>query len=279
MINALSIDFEDWYQASFVNIPSKEWVNCRPAIIEATDLILDFLAIHAIKATFFVSGYIAQRHADLIKTIHRAGHEIESHGFWHQLAYKQTLEQFTEDISMSSTVIYEIVGEKPIGYRSPSWSTTHIPDQAAKILLENDFIYDSSLFPAKNFFYGNNNFKTDIHYYKDTNLLEVPPSTLSLAGLRIPVTGGFYLRFYPIPVMRKLIELVNTSKPVQLYFHPWEVLNSYPKRSMPLTQRFIQYYRCGSMLVILNELSKRCQFGSLRQAYPEINQAIINRHN
>ena len=49
-------------------------------------------------ATFFVLGFVAEQHPQLVKRIADAGHEIASHGYGHQLVYKQTPEEFREDI-------------------------------------------------------------------------------------------------------------------------------------------------------------------------------------
>ncbi len=271
IINALSIDLEDWYQVPLVRIPRQAWDTCKPAVVEACDRILEFLEQKSIKATFFVSGYIAQRHPGLIATIFKAGHEIESHGYWHRLAYEQTQDEFTQDISRSSKVISEITGMRPIGYRSPAWSTSRIPDLAAKVLVSQGYIYDTSLFPTHNFLYGRMDFETSTTYfYKDTGLLEIPPSVFNVFGYKVPVTGGFYLRAYPLGLVKRLVAVRNHTRPVQIYFHPWEVIDDYPKRDIPWLHKIIQYYRCGSILERLNELLLQFRFGSLRQAYPQI---------
>jgi len=278
LINAISVDLEDWYQVPLVRIPLEEWGKCKPAVEDAARRILDFFAQRNVKATFFTSGYIAARHADLIAEIAGARHEVESHAYCHRLAYQQSAEEFGEDIRLSTTVVEQITGERPIGYRSPAWSTSWIPDLAAAVLAEQGYVYDTSLFPTRNLHYGRQDFNTDTTYlYKDTGLLEIPPTVFDVAGIKVPVTGGFYLRAYPLALvkvlMRRLVRARNQTKPVQIYIHPWEVAADYPRANIPIHHSFIQYYNCGTMLQRLGVLMDEFEFGSLRQAYPQIEES------
>ena len=275
MLNAISVDLEDWYQVPLVNIAQDKWYECKPSVCEATERILEFFALKGIKATFFASGYIADRHPDLIASIAQSGHEVESHGYWHSLAYQQSTDEFKDDLVRSVEVIQKITGQRPIGYRSPAWSTSRIPDIASSILSQLGFVYDTSLFPTRNFLYGKMDFCTDTTYlYKDTGLLEIPPTVFDVFGFKVPVTGGFYLRAYPVKIVSALIAMRNRTKPVQIYFHPWEVIDDYPRYAIPWSHAFIQYYHCGTMLDRLDILMKEFPFGSLRQVYPEIEHAI-----
>ena len=265
------MDLEDWYQVPLVNIPPHEWRECQPSVVDATLQILDFFSRFSVKATFFVSGYIADRHPHLIWDIFSAGHEVESHGYWHQLAYHQSETEFHNDIARSTVAVAQITGVQPVGYRSPAWSTTWIAERAAQVLAVEGYVYDTSLFPTSNFLYGKMDFSTDTTYLLgDTGVLEIPPSVFDIFGLKIPVTGGFYLRAYPLFLLKRMIHISNKDKPVQIYFHPWEVSRAYPHLSISPVHRIIQYYRCGTILARLEELFKEFHFGSLKQAYPRI---------
>ena len=48
------------------------------------------LAWFETKATFFVLGWVAERHPGLIKALMKQGHEIASHGYGHELVSNQT---------------------------------------------------------------------------------------------------------------------------------------------------------------------------------------------
>lgn len=270
MINALTIDYEDWYQVPLANVPVSKWDDCASSLEETTPVILDFLERFSIKSTFFVVGYIADRHPELIKAIHRAGHDIQSHGYWHQLAYLQSEEEFAQDISMSVKAIESIIGRRPIGYRAPAWSTTKMADRSIQVLQKNGFAYDSSFMPASSFLFDGRGLPKSKYIYKDSSIIEYPPSVAEICGLNIPATGGFYMRVYPKSLLSFLIRKVNKTRPAILYFHPWEVLNNYPRQKIKPHHHFIQYFRCGTILKRLDYQLKRFRFGSMLNAFPEL---------
>jgi len=107
-----------------------------------------------VRATFFCLGWIAERYPNLIKEIHRQGHEIASHGYDHQVVYKMTPSQFREDIRKSKKILEHIVGEEVIGYRAPSYSITKRSLWSFEILAAEGYRYDSSIFAIHHDFYG-----------------------------------------------------------------------------------------------------------------------------
>jgi peptidoglycan/xylan/chitin deacetylase (PgdA/CDA1 family) len=89
--NALTIDFEDWYQG--LEIPYSKWDGFEDRIEAAGDRLLKILDETGTKATFFMLGYVAEKHPDIVKRIEAEGHEIGTHGFSHSLNYNQAPEQ------------------------------------------------------------------------------------------------------------------------------------------------------------------------------------------
>ncbi len=85
--NALTIDFEDWYQG--LEIPYSKWEGFEDRINFIGDKLLGILGETDTKATFFMLGYIAEKHPAIVKKIEAEGHEIATHGFSHTLIYKQ----------------------------------------------------------------------------------------------------------------------------------------------------------------------------------------------
>ena len=83
------------------------------------------------------------------------GPKRASHGYGHVLVHRQNPEDFKEDISRAREILEEIIGDRVLGYRAPSFSIT---DWAVEIIKEVGYEYDSSLFPASlslNKRYGN----------------------------------------------------------------------------------------------------------------------------
>ena len=106
LTHALSFDIEDWFH--IVEVKAVEdpglWprLSAESSLVERyTDLILRICDEHGARATFFVLGWIAERHPALIKRIAEAGHEVGTHSFWHRKVYELSPEEFGRDIADS----------------------------------------------------------------------------------------------------------------------------------------------------------------------------------
>ena len=149
VFNAFSVDVEDYFQVSAFKdrVSTSSWDKYECRVEENTDRILRLLDKNEVRATFFVLGWVADRYKDLVKRIQYAGHEIGSHGYWHQLIYSQTPEQFSIDIQKSKDALTSITGEAVTAYRAPSFSIVERSLWALDILIEQGFETDSSIFP------------------------------------------------------------------------------------------------------------------------------------
>jgi peptidoglycan/xylan/chitin deacetylase (PgdA/CDA1 family) len=103
--------------------------------------ILAMLTELEVEATFFVPGWTAEAAPDRVKEIHAAGHEVGHHGYRHVPPGTLTAAEQQEDLLRGVEAIERCIGERPLGYRSPSWQLT--PATLA-LLVENGFLYDSS---------------------------------------------------------------------------------------------------------------------------------------
>ena len=108
----------------------------------ATWRILDMLDDYGIKASFYIPGYVAETHQELVKEIARRGHEVGHHGYMHEPPATMTAEEEEEVLRKGSTILEGLVGEKPKGYRSPGWELSEV---SLDLLASHGFTYDSSL--------------------------------------------------------------------------------------------------------------------------------------
>ena len=156
MLNAFSVDVEDWYQVSdFETVaPVPTWGRFESRIMRNTQRLLDLLAEYGVKGTFFILSWNAERQPQLVQQIASMGHEIASHGYCHRLIYEQTPEAFRNDVSRSKAALEDIVGQPVLGYRAPSFSLTQASWWAVDVLLDCGFRYDSSIFPVRDQLYG-----------------------------------------------------------------------------------------------------------------------------
>jgi len=229
----LSVDVEDWFHLigagldyQFrVSLGGNEVWERLPARVESNVCwILDTLDRHNTRATFFVLGWVAEHHPELVREIHRRGHEVGSHSYWHKVVKAQTPAEFREDVRQSIAILQDIIGSRVLGFRSSSASIT---DWAVDILAEEGLLYDSSLFPV---FYHDVYGKLEgtdpqkpierLH----NGLWEVKFSSLSLGKLQLPWSGGGYFRLLPYRVFRQGIRQILARYGVfHFYIHPWEV--------------------------------------------------------
>lgn len=259
MDNILTIDVEEWFHANYTSNVFDSSKNYQVRVTDNTMRLLDLFDDYNAKATFFVLGYVAERHPDLIKTIHNRGHEIASHGYGHQLIYNQTPDEFREDVRKSVELLENIIGQAVKGFRAPSWSIVEQSKWAWEVLEELGLKYDASVFPIKNFLYGLPDSPTSIYTpcYKgrNLNLYEIPASTIQIAGKNMPFSGGFYFRVLPYPVIRRCINVLNqVNLPAIIYLHPREIDPNQPRLPLSFKDGLIHYWgikKCEEKFITL----------------------------
>ena len=234
MLNALSVDLEEWFTVSAFSgiIDRSRWPELESRVDGATDLLLDLFDRHDVKATFFVLGWVGERNPAVIRRIAERGHELASHGYGHELVYELTPERFHEDVARSIDVVQQATGQRCIGYRAPSFSLKRSMSWAWRSLAELGIEYDSSIFPIHHDRYGEPDAPRFSYRWSagSTSILEIPPSTIRVAGKNIPVGGGGYLRLFPLRFSRWSIARINREgHPAVVYLHPWELDYDHPR--------------------------------------------------
>jgi len=248
--NILSFDLEEWGDPSILGVDTGLGA-VESKLGHEVNVILDLLASHNIKATFFVVGKIAEKYKQLLKTIDKQGHEIASHGYAHVPIGTQTPEQFKKDLQLSIKILQDIIGKKVCGYRAPGYSITRDTWWALKIIKECGLRYDSSVYPVsvKIFTRGGVANCSDEPFCVDDQLLEFPLATLKVFGLKVPVATTAYFRILPYFISRWAIRHLNRSgKMVTLNFHTWEFGKDQPKLKLPFPQNLKTYYNLSKMI-------------------------------
>ena len=273
MKNALTIDVEDYFQVENFRgiIPYSDWDKFELRAENNTDKLLNILKNHNVRATFFVVGWIAERCPGLVKRIHASGHEIACHSYGHMLIYKQQPEEFRQDIRKAKKILEDIISDKVIGYRAPSYSITKNSLWAFDILCEEGFKYDSSLFPIHHDKGGLASAKRLPHYIECKNgvkLWEFPISTIQLFGQNIPFSGGGYLRFLPYNFVKWAgNQLINQGIPLNIYIHPWEFDPQQPKINAGMLNNFRHYINIDKNEQKLKRLLNDFEFVPIKDLY------------
>lgn len=248
MHNALTIDVEDYFQVAALApwAPYSEWDKFPLRVERNTNRILELLEQQHIRATFFVLGWVAERCPNLVKSIVSQGHELASHGYSHQLVYKQSPTQFKEETHRSKHLLEDISGVAIQGYRAASYSITNQSLWALDILSEVGFIYDSSIFPVRHDRYGIPGAEEVPHRLKTPQghmITEFPISTLRLGKYRLPIAGGGYFRLFPYWFSRWAFNRINRKQNQSFifYLHPWELDPDQPKLPATGLSKFRHY--------------------------------------
>jgi polysaccharide deacetylase family protein (PEP-CTERM system associated) len=273
MINALTVDVEDYFQVSAFErcVRRDEWDN-YPLRVEMNTLrVLDMLDEFGVKATFFILGWVAERCPNLVKQINRLGHEIACHGYGHELIYHISPERFRDDVRRAKAILEDISGERVQGYRAPSYSITKESLWALEILIEEGFEFSSSIFPIFHDIYGIPDANRFIHNIntKAGTITEFPISTFELKigwrNIRLPIAGGGYLRLFPAPLIGRAINRINNSEmqPVVVYFHPWEIDPKQPRIKAVLKSQFRHYLNLERMENKIKYLLGKLDFTSM----------------
>jgi polysaccharide deacetylase family protein (PEP-CTERM system associated) len=247
VINALTIDFEDWYQG--IEIPHTQWDGFEDRMAAASERLLRLLREAKVRATFFVLGRVAERHPDLVRAIAAEGHEIGTHGWSHTLIYQQEPEEFRQELRHSVELLRRLTGAPVLGHRAPFFSITPRSLWALDILKENGIRYDSSVFPVHNYRYGIPGAPRWPHTLEGpgAGLREFPLSTLELAGRTLPVAGGAYFRIYPYAFTRWAYRRINREgRAFTFYLHPWELDPQHPRIPLPRRIALTHYFNLSA---------------------------------
>ncbi len=269
IVNAMSVDVEDYFQVSaFDRIVSRAaWDTYESRVVRNTDRLLEVFEKAGVHATFFVLGWVAERFPALVRQISAMGHEVASHGYNHQLLYTLTPQQFREDVRSAKTALEDITGHPVRGYRAPSYSIVESSLWALDILVEEGYVYDTSIFPIHHDRYGIPYAPRHAHVLERApgSLVELPPSTVRMGGLNLPIAGGGYFRLLPYAWTRWGIRRVNEAErqPVVFYLHPWEIDPDQPRFDVGRTTRLRHYTGLGRTADRLAQLMRDFRFGSV----------------
>ncbi len=249
IVNAMSVDVEDYFQVSAMaqHIDRAEWDRIPCRIERNVDLLLSIFADNGAKATFFTLGWIAQRHPEMVRRIVAEGHELASHGDAHLRASEQTRAEFLADIVKAKVILQDISGQPVQGYRAPSFSISEENLWAFDCLEEAGYRYSSSVYPVHHDHYGMPD-APRFPYSPGGQLTEIPVTTARAFGRNLPAGGGGYFRLLPYAASRWAINRVNQDdrKPAIFYTHPWEFDPEQPKVSgVDLKTRFRHYVNLG----------------------------------
>jgi polysaccharide deacetylase family protein (PEP-CTERM system associated) len=267
MLNALSVDVEDWFQVgAFENVIARDaWDDLPQRVERNSDAVLALFERAGVKATFFTLGWVADRYPALIRRIVDAGHEIASHGWDHKRVFTMSAAIFRADLERARIAIEDACGQSPAGYRAPSFSIDQRTPWAHRVLAEEGYAYSSSVAPIRHDHYGWRDAPRFAFRPVDgSELIELPVTTVEVGGRRMAAGGGGFFRLLPYGFSSWAISRVNgrDGRPAVFYFHPWEIDPAQPRvEHAPLKSRLRHYSNLSAMEGKLLKLLKSRSWG------------------
>jgi polysaccharide deacetylase family protein (PEP-CTERM system associated) len=264
VLNALTIDVEEWFHVCGVPALGREhWEHLESRVELTTRMLLELLDETDIRATFFVLGWVAERHPQLVADIQAAGHEVGSHGHLHERAYDLGEAGFRQDLRASVKAL-AAAGARPACFRAPEWSINDRSLWALDVLAGEGFTLDASMAPVK--IVGDVRYPR-APYVRQTStgpLREVPPFVVDRFGQVMPLGWGWALRMSaPATVLAAIAKANQAGRPAVLTVHPWEIDPHPPRVSLPLRLRFAHYFELDGFRERLREMLRGTTFQAL----------------
>jgi polysaccharide deacetylase family protein (PEP-CTERM system associated) len=273
IVNVFSVDVEDYFHPSELGGNISRWSLYQSRVNVGLEFLLEALAAHEVRATFFILGWVATHYPRLIRRIAEQGHEIGCHSYSHRLVYRLSPAEFQEDTRWAVQAIGDATGVVPRIYRAPSYSITRSSLWALDILASSGFTHDSSIYPIVHDRYGIPGFSRhacSIHTASGI-ITEVPIATVRLGQEHVaPVGGGAYMRLFPYRYTAAGIRRINRSEqaPACLYLHPWELDPDQPRLASNLVSHLRTYTGLRGMRRKTMQLLGEFQFGNLVAVHP-----------
>lgn len=284
--NFLTVDVECWFHAYNLKdkIPPATWHQQETRIVANIERILGLFRSHDTKATFFILGWVADRFPEVVSMIAEEGHEIGTHGYYHNLITDMTPSGFEADLVKSLEAISKRTSSPIRGHRASNFTIVPSTYWALEIMAKHGLAYDSSIFPIKRDRYGiphyPNRLPHTLHLKSGRTLMEFPMSTLGVGNKFLPMSGGGYLRLFPHVVTESFIEARNRKgQPAMVYFHPWELDKDMRKVSVGIVKSFQHYVNIHSTEWKLNRLIQKFSFGSISDNLETRRVQVMLRRN
>ena len=277
----LTFDLEEHFQASRFDSPMRRrsWSTFQSRVQVSVERILELLAHHSTRATFFALGWLAEQHPSVIRAVSGAGHEIACLGYGHELVAAQTPHSFRQDIRRAKHILEDVTGHPVIGFRAPSLSITAHTPWALPVVAEEGFLYDSSVLPIRHDLAGIPGASPWIHRLalEGIRLWEIPPSTMNLGGFRKAIGSGGYLRAFSYTILKSLLSRIEAlDEPIVLSMRTWEIDAAQPRMRGTVFSEFCHYFNLDKTALRLDQLLTDFQFGPVCEVVLKIRDQVLS---
>ncbi len=267
----LTVAIEDYFQAGAFRglIPADRWERFESRLTRGTHAVLQLLADTGNRATFFSCGWIADHHPELLREVVAAGHEVACQGYFQHALHDIPPAAFALDLRRSRTAVEQAIGQVVLGHRiGRHWLRP--PDLwALGLVREAGFAYDASLRPlGRDGADDPASLVVHQRMLRAGSLWEVPVSSTSVGGWRVPIAGGNWFRQAPDAPLRHAAArwMRECDAPLVAYFHTWEFDPEQPRiAGTGVLQRLRHYRRLATMPTRLARLLGEHRFVSIAE--------------
>ena len=258
IVHALTFDVEDWFHlAGLATLhQSSAWAGLPSLVERCTDHILDTLARHRVRATFFMLGWVCQRYPRLAGQIVAAGHEVAIHSYWHHRCDRLTRGQLYLDLKRNINLVQQQSGQRVLGFRAPCLSLAPRAAWVFDVLADLGLKYDSSV-PLP----PSGTASRQAPSLGGAPLLELPLAVQTLGPMRLPIWSGASLRWLPNWLLRRgFAQFEKAEQAVALGLLPRDFAADCPGTAMPLRTRLKHHTRLKHTQPKLEMLISRYRF-------------------
>jgi len=224
-------------------------LNTEKGLNEGIPILLSIFEEHDVKATFLVTGEVAENRPDLLKEIHQRGHEIGSHSYYHKSIKAQTNLEIKNQIILSTNAIVNATGVRPVSFRAPGHSANN---DLMTLLQDEGYLVEASA--EKINYYP---------YHPDENNWTLEGS---MSILRVPVSHTPAYFYPPTTYNRSWIDCFNKVvsqqfdkdiKIVVIGLHPWELVQIEAPEEYQSYTRACGNYTTQNLTSLLDYLDKQ----------------------
>ena len=264
--NVFTVDLEEWFHVCGVGgaLASDNWDRLPARVEQTTRSVLDLLEATQVRATFFVVGWVADRHPRLIEAVLAAGHEIGSHGYHHARVYDLGPDRFREDLRASVRALTAAGAGSPTMFRAPEWSIDGRSVWALQTLVEEGITVDASMASTRIVGAVTNPRHPHRRHTPAGPITEVPPLVVDRFGQAMPIGWGWGLRMSsPRRVLRAIEAMNRAGAPAVLTVHPWELDPDPPRVRLPPRLQFAHYFRLSGFRDRLRDILRAAPFSGI----------------
>ncbi len=268
--HVLTVSVEDYFQSHDLasRVRYKQWDRIESRVEPAVQSTLELFASHDVKATYFVSGWIAERHPKIVPTIVAAGHEVASAGYSPRRSARATPDALRKDLRLARQLLESQGANRVWGYRASHWLER---DElwVLDVLADEGYRYDASVNPLLRRFAD----RPDLARAAPVASVaarepfwEFPVSTVRVAGMRLPFSGGNYVRQFPHTALRHAVAWhhAHEDAPLVFYLMSWELDREQPRFDLlPWLTAMRHYRNLAKTTWVLDEYLARYPFGSV----------------